>query len=131
MISHVTIGVKNFPRAFEFYSKIMNNLGYKLRFCEYQKPWAGWQAHEDERPFFIITAPVNGESQSAGNGQMIALLAKDSVVVDSTYQIAINNGGVCEGKPGYRPKYHQGYYGAYFRDPDFNKLCIVSHNARA
>ncbi|MCV6799195.1 hypothetical protein OII53_25415 [Achromobacter ruhlandii] len=32
--------------------------------------------------------------------------------------------------PGLRPHYHADYYGAYFRDPDGNKLCVVSHTAR-
>lgn len=36
-------------------------------------------------------------------------------------------GGQCEGRPGLRPEYHADYYGAYFRDPDGNKLCVVSH----
>jgi len=131
MISHVTIGVKNFSKALEFYSQIMSNLGYKQKFCDYQRPWAGWQCGDNDRPLFIITAPVNEEPQSAGNGQMIALLAKDAAAVDSTYQIALSNAGECAGKPGYRPEYHPGYYGAYFRDLDLNKICIVSHNPRA
>ncbi|WP_157810516.1 hypothetical protein [Achromobacter ruhlandii] len=32
--------------------------------------------------------------------------------------------------PGLRPHYHADYYGAYFRDPDGNKLCVVSHTPR-
>jgi len=28
-----------------------------------------------------------------------------------------------------RPHYHANYYGAYFRDPDGNKLCVVCHDA--
>jgi hypothetical protein len=37
--------------------------------------------------------------------------------------------GVSEGAPGLRPDYHADYYGAYFRDPDGNKLCVVCHEA--
>jgi lactoylglutathione lyase len=32
-----------------------------------------------------------------------------------------------EGAPGLRPEYHAHYYGAYFRDPDGNKLCVACH----
>ena len=32
-----------------------------------------------------------------------------------------------KGRPGLRPEYHANYYGAYFRDPDGNKLCVASH----
>lgn len=28
---------------------------------------------------------------------------------------------------GLRPHYHPDYYGAYFRDPDGNKLCVCCH----
>ncbi len=38
-------------------------------------------------------------------------------------------GGRCEGQPGLRPEYHTHYYGAYFRDPDGNKFCVVCHEA--
>jgi catechol 2,3-dioxygenase-like lactoylglutathione lyase family enzyme len=36
-------------------------------------------------------------------------------------------GGTCAGLPGLRPHYHPDYHGAYFRDPDGNKLCICCH----
>jgi catechol 2,3-dioxygenase-like lactoylglutathione lyase family enzyme len=41
---------------------------------------------------------------------------------------AIGNGAQSEGEPGLRPHYHADYYGAYFRDPDGNKLCICCHD---
>ena len=36
-------------------------------------------------------------------------------------------GGKDEGAPGLRTHYHPNYYGAYLRDPDGNKVCIVCH----
>jgi lactoylglutathione lyase len=47
--------------------------------------------------------------------------------VDQAYAIALQTGGTSEGAPGLRPEYHAHYYGAYFRDPDGNKLCVVCH----
>jgi hypothetical protein len=38
-------------------------------------------------------------------------------------------GGRSEGEPGLRPEYHANYYGAYFRDTEGNKVCVVSHGA--
>ncbi|MEA1157410.1 VOC family protein, partial [Klebsiella pneumoniae] len=32
-----------------------------------------------------------------------------------------------EGAPGLRTHYHPNYYGAYLRDPDGNKVCVVCH----
>ncbi len=60
---------------------------------------------------------------------MIALLAQSRPVVDLCHALAIEHGGVCEGDPGLRPEYHPSYYGAYFRDPDGNKLCVCCHGA--
>jgi hypothetical protein len=49
-------------------------------------------------------------------------------VVDEAWRLAIAHGGMDEGGPGLRPAYHPHYYGAYFRDPDGNKLCVVCHD---
>jgi catechol 2,3-dioxygenase-like lactoylglutathione lyase family enzyme len=35
--------------------------------------------------------------------------------------------GESDGAPGLRPEYYEHYYGAYFRDPDGNKLCVACH----
>ena len=46
-------------------------------------------------------------------------------LVDSNGTVRMANGGTDEGAPGLRPQYHANYYGAYFRDPDGNKLCAL------
>ena len=128
MISHVFVGVSDFDRAFEFYSALMHELGLNLKFCERDKPWAGWIAADASRPLFLIGKPYDGNAARGGNGQMVALLARDRQTVDQTYVRALANGATCEGAPGLRPDYHPNYYGAYFRDVDGNKLCVCCHN---
>ncbi|MCL4126000.1 UNVERIFIED_CONTAM: hypothetical protein GTU68_021383 [Idotea baltica] len=60
---------------------------------------------------------------------MVALFMETPEKVDAFYKKAIELGGVDDGKPGFRPEEEsKGYYGAYFRDLDGNKLnafCIV------
>ena len=129
MISHVFVGITDFDRAFKFYSALMNVLGLRLKFSEADQHWAGWQATDAPRPLFLIGKPFDGKLASAGNGQMIALLAPDRAAVDRSHAVALANGAVCEGPPGLRPQYHANYYGAYFRDPDGNKLCVCCHDA--
>ncbi len=58
---------------------------------------------------------------------MTALTAPSRAVVDRCHALALAAGGTCEGPPGLRPHYHPAYYGAYFRDLDGNKLCVVCH----
>jgi predicted lactoylglutathione lyase len=61
---------------------------------------------------------------------MVAFLAESRATVDQAFSIALANGGTSEGPPGLRPEYHENYYGAYFRDPDGNKLCVACHSAQ-
>ena len=72
-----------------------------------------------------MTLPFDGKPATVGNGVMVALAAKDEGQVQRIYDIALAHGGTCEGPPGPRG---EGFYAAYFRDPDGNKLnafCMV------
>ncbi len=110
-----------------FYMALMESLGNALRFCDRSRPWAGWQAQHEPRPLFLIGAPQDGRAHAPGNGQMAAFLAFDRDGVDRAYGLALEHGGTCDGAPGLRPEYHADYYGAYFRDTEGNKICVVCH----
>jgi catechol 2,3-dioxygenase-like lactoylglutathione lyase family enzyme len=127
MFSHIFISVTDFERALTFYSALMDTLGNELRFCEPDKPWAGWHSAAGARPFFVICHPYDGQPHVPGNGQMTAFLAANRSVVHAAHDAALKHGGTCDGPPGLRPHYHPDYYGAYFRDPDGNKLCVAHH----
>lgn len=131
MFSHIFVGVTDFDRALAFYNPLMAVLGLPPRFCERDRPWAGWQSNPGPRPFFLIGLPYDQAAHAAGNGQMVAFLADSRGLVDRAYSVALENGGTPEGAPGLRPEYHAHYYGAYFRDPDGNKLCVACHAAPA
>ncbi|HEX7910865.1 MAG TPA: VOC family protein [Paraburkholderia sp.] len=128
MISHVFIGVNDFDRAYKFYSAVMDDLGHKLKFCDRDRPWAGWMAEGVPRPLFLIGRPYDDSAAECGNGQMVALLAPDRRSVVSAYTTAMATQGSCEGPPGLRTHYHPDYYGAYFRDPEGNKICVCCHD---
>ncbi|MET0542284.1 MAG: VOC family protein [Variovorax sp.] len=127
MFSHVFVSVGDFDRALNFYQPVMSSLGVELRFCEDGRPWAGWHSAGRERPFFVICKPYDGRPHDPGNGQMVAFLASTRLVVRTAYRVALKHGGTCDGPPGLRPQYHDHYYGAYFRDPDGNKLGVACH----
>ena len=127
MFSHVFVGVSDFERALAFYRSLMQCLEIPERFCEPEHPWAGWQTPGSVRPLFLIGRPLEG-AHVAGNGQMVAFAASTRARVDAAYALAITLGARSEGAPGLRPAYHPRYYGAYFRDPDGNKLCVVCHD---
>jgi len=131
MLSHVFIGVNEFDRAYRFYDALMAALGHRPRFHDASRPWAGWMPADAPRPLLLIGAPHDGRPAAVGNGQMIALLAATRAAVDRAHALALEHGGACDGAPGLRPEYHPHYYGAYFRDPEGNKLCVCCHDAPA
>ncbi|APW44877.1 VOC family protein [Rhodoferax saidenbachensis] len=131
MFSHLFVSVSDFDRAFEFYSAVMQSLGLELRFCERDKPWAGWHSTGGTRPLFVICKPYDGQPHDPGNGQMVAFLAANRDMVRTAFQTALALGGSSEGEPGPRPHYHAHYYGAYFRDPDGNKIGVACHTPEA
>jgi len=129
MFSHVFVGVNDFERALAFYTPLMALLGAPLRFVDRQRPWAGWQSVPGPRPLFVVGSPFDGRPAQAGNGQMVAFMANDRVTVERAHALALSLGGQCDGAPGLRPEYHADYFGAYFRDPQGNKLCVACHGA--
>jgi predicted lactoylglutathione lyase len=60
----------------------------------------------------------------AGNGIMIAFKANTKSEVDGAYKAGLATGGKDEGAPGPRPEDSTTFYGAYFRDPTGNKICV-------
>jgi lactoylglutathione lyase len=127
MFSHIVIGISDFERALAFYAPLMEVLDVKQRFCDPQRPWAGWQSTPGPRPLFVITRPFDGLGPTPGNGGTVAFMARNHDQVQRAYETALKHGGTCEGPPGPRPQYHEHYHGAYFRDPDGNKLCVACH----
>ena len=53
----------------------------------------------------------------------IGLPAATKAQVDQAYAAAVASGGTCDGAPGQRMPT---FYGAYFRDPDGNKVCVFN-----
>jgi len=127
VFSYVFVGVTDFERALTFYGALMAVLGVEARFCDRDRPWAGWHAAGGSRPLFVIAPPVDGQPHRPGNGQMLAFAADRRATVVRAHHTALLHGGTSEGAPGLRPAYHADYFGAYFRDPDGNKLCVACH----
>jgi catechol 2,3-dioxygenase-like lactoylglutathione lyase family enzyme len=116
MIGYVTLGTNDLPRAARFYDPIAAELGTG-RFME-SDTYIAWGTPGGSAGV-AATKPFDGAAASVGNGTMVALEAKDEAQVDRIHALALANGGTDEGAPGLRGG---GFYAAYFRDPDGNKL---------
>jgi catechol 2,3-dioxygenase-like lactoylglutathione lyase family enzyme len=124
MFSHLTVGSNDMARAKAFYSGVAAPLGLALHM---EVPDGLGYGRQGGRPQLWIVRPLDKQASTAGNGITIGLEADTRPAVDAAYAAAMANGGKDEGKPGLRTHYHPNYYGAYVRDPDGNKVCIVCH----
>ena len=131
MISHLCLGTNHLPRAIRFYEGVLVHLGLLLKFSSLEQGMAAWVSPAASRPLLIVCLPFNEQAATAGNGQMVALLAPNRQAVRDAHAAALQHGAQDEGAPGLRPHYHPHYYGAYFRDLDGNKLCVCCHDPEA
>ena len=121
MIGYITLGTNDLTRAVAFYDELFASLGAG-RFMEDEK-FVAW-AIAPGQPAFSVTLPFDGQAATAGNGTMIALAVDAHEKVDALYAKAMSLGAGDEGKPGLRG---DGFYAAYFRDLDGNKLNVFCH----
>ncbi len=117
MIGYVTVGTNDLARAARFYDAIAAEMGTG-RMMEFDS-FIAWSTPGGAAGI-AATKPFDGNAATVGNGVMVALEARDAAQVDRIYAIALDNGGSDEGAPG--PRGDGGFYAAYFRDPDGNKL---------
>ncbi|MBY6064994.1 VOC family protein [Pseudidiomarina sediminum] len=125
MISYTMVGTNDFNRALKFYEQVMADLGMDV--CWKGDGAIAYGKKDDLKvPNFIVGKPFDGEPATVGNGTMTSFWCNDPAHVDKLYRTAIDHGGQSEGEPGYRPQYMEGFYAAYVRDLDGNKLAFVN-----
>ncbi|ACL62925.1 VOC family protein [Methylobacterium nodulans] len=128
MYSHIVVGTDDLQTALAFYDRVLAVLGLRRIAADDVSGAIGYAADGGSRaPMFFVGPPLNGCAAAPGNGTTVAFLAQDEEVVRQWHAAALAAGGSDEGPPGLRPQYHPGYYAAYSRDPDGNKLCCVFH----
>ena len=118
MIGYTTIGVTDLERARAFYDAVLAPLGGRRTLGYERSQYYGGPARG---AMLGITLPHDGGPQTVGNGVMVALTAETPAVIEAVHAAALAAGGTCEGPPGDRGG---GFWGAYFRDLDGNKLCV-------
>ena len=124
MIGYVTLGTNDLARAATFYDAIAAHFGVG-RMMEFDS-FIAWGEYGGA-PGIAATMPFDGQPATVGNGVMVALEVKTPDLVHAIHAAALAHGGTCEGEPG--PRGDDGFYAAYFRDPDGNKLnayCMVA-----
>ncbi|MEC5320318.1 VOC family protein [Brenneria populi subsp. brevivirga] len=119
MIGYITLGTNDFSKAADFYDKLLTELGAQ-RVMD-TPSFIAWGPTFDVTSLCIIK-PFDGKPATVSNGGMVALNVDSQEKVDRVYKKAISLGATDEGQPG--PRGEHGFYAAYFRDLDGNKLNV-------
>lgn len=131
IFSHVMVGANDLPRQIAFYDAVLAPLGLVRTHTSLDdtkpddRPGAGWTRPDAAWPQFWVQMPFDRRPASVGNGVQVSFMAPTREAVDAAWRAALAAGGSDEGAPGLRPQYGEGYFGAYARDPEGNKICIV------
>lgn len=116
MIGYTSVGTNDLEKAIHFYGELLSLLGAKPFFKS--ERGVGWGVSPD-KPMFTVLKPFDGQKATVGNGGMVAFAAANPEQVQALHAKALQLGAQDEGAPGPRGN---GFYGAYFRDLDGNKL---------
>jgi catechol 2,3-dioxygenase-like lactoylglutathione lyase family enzyme len=117
ILSHVSIGTRNFERATSFYDAVLATLG-----CRRVMEHPGAVAYGRAFPEFWVQVPIDGKSASAGNGTHFGFFASSAAEVNAFHAAGVAAGATDDGKPGPRAEYGAPYYGCFLRDPDGHKI---------
>ena len=123
MIGYITVGTNDLATAAGFYDTLFGLMGAG-RFMQDER-FIAWAVAPD-KPGFSVSIPFDGKPANVGNGSMTALVVDSSRMVDNMHAKALELGGSDEGAPGQRM---EGFYAAYFRDLDGNKLAVFCQSA--
>ena len=118
MLAYTTIGTADMEKAKAFYLAVLKDIEASVlmdmgRLAALGTPAGG--------AMLAVCIPYNEEAPSPGNGNMVSIAPGSKELVDKLYANAMGLGATDEGAPGQRM---DGFYGAYVRDPDGNKVCF-------
>jgi catechol 2,3-dioxygenase-like lactoylglutathione lyase family enzyme len=129
MFSHVMLGTNNIARSKAFYDAVLATLGVPAGFEDKQptKHRVFWRT---KTGVFGVSIPINGEEACHANGGTVGFACATPEQVHAFHEAGVKAGGKSiEDPPGLREG-PSGFYLAYLRDPDGNKICAM-HRTKA
>jgi catechol 2,3-dioxygenase-like lactoylglutathione lyase family enzyme len=122
MIDHISLAVRDLKKAEPFYTALLKPLGMiKLR--EWPDAAIGFGK---KYPEFWINKRAAMDRVADDSGVHVCLRAPDRAAVDAFHAAALAAGGASDGAPGLRKEYHGGYYAAFVKDADGNRIEAVT-----
>lgn len=120
MLHHISLPVSNLEKSVQFYDSILSTLGYK-RVCS-GRDYAGYGIDKNKDKFMIKKSTI---VKSQNKMFHLAFTAPSQKSVDLFHQVAIDQGGIDNGYPGYRKHYGPLYYAAFIIDLDGHRIEAV------
>ena len=121
MIDHVSVAVRDLVAATRFYEAVLAPLG--MTRLETRPATVGFGK---SYPEFWLNLRKDMMPAPPGNGAHVCLRARTTEIVDAFHRAALAAGGTSEGAPGLRPHHGDGYYAAFIRDADGNRIEAVT-----
>ena len=121
MIDHVSLAVRDLAASARFYEHVLRTIGYaKLELR------SNTVAFGKRYPEFWLNHRPHMAAIDAGSGAHVCFRAASRTAVDAFHAAALAAGATCDGPPGERPQHGNGYYAAFVRDPDGNRIEAVT-----
>ncbi len=126
VLDHVSITVRSLERARPFYDAIMATLGVEKVYDREDALGYGVRCSETDTQSTCVAIYSSGEASSDAR-RHVCFKSKSRDMVRAFHAAGLLHGGMDEGAPGLRPKYHPSYFGAFLADPDGNRVEAVFH----
>jgi len=121
MIDHVSVAVRDLAESTRFYEAVLTTLGFiKLE----QRP--ATVGFGKTYPEFWINLRVGLPPLSPDSGAHVCFRARSTELIDAFHAAALAAGGSDDGAPDLRPQHGDGYYAAFIRDLDGNRIEAVT-----
>ena len=119
------IKVKDLNKSRNFYDAIINVLGYSV-VLNIKDVVVGYGTSVHDMFEIRQADKKNLLSQSVH----LAFNAPNKENVNAFYLVALEHNAQCNGKPGFRPEYENGYYAAFIIDPDGHNVEAIYSEKR-
>lgn len=122
MYSHNMVGSNDLEAARKFYDATFQAIGGKPGIQDDK----GRLIYMHNGGLFLVTAPIDGEPATVGNGCTIGFAMDGPEQANAWHDAGVAAGGTSiEDPPGVREGGFGKLYLAYLRDPSGNKLCAL------